>query len=357
MSGANYLYSEPGGSESPKKRAYLNHDTTITQQMSAPVLEFNPPKFAVEHPVSSDSLYESFMNTFGSVIGVLGQIPCCICCPNPFKTIDQGTIGLISRFGKYYKTTDPGLIYVNPVTESIECVDVKIKVSTLSSIPIVTKDNVNIAIDSAIYWHIIDPYSATYGVGNVDVALVERSQTALRSVLGNKTLQELIENREVIAEDIALHIDRPARSWGVKVESILIKDIIFSNELRTALASAATQTRIGESKIITARAEVESAKLMREAADILNTPAAMQIRYLDTLQAMSKNSGSKVIFIPLTENANGAGQLKVPTVDVKNGDASREEVKDDSHSQVSVGATALSQPLTNAVLYDSLSHM
>ena len=94
-----------------------------------------------------------------------------------------------------------------------------------------------------------------------------------------------------------------ASSWGIKVESILLKDLRFSQELQESLSAAAKQKRIGESKVIAAQAEVESAKLMREASDILNTPAAMQIRYLETLQNMAKSANSKVIFMPGESNA------------------------------------------------------
>jgi regulator of protease activity HflC (stomatin/prohibitin superfamily) len=98
---------------------------------------------------------------------------------------------------------------------------------------------------------------------------------------------------------LTLDIIAPAAaSWGIKVNDILLKDLRFSQELQESLSSAAKQKRIGESKIIIAQAEVESAKLMREASDILNTPAAMQIRYLETLQNMAKTANSKVIFMP-----------------------------------------------------------
>ena len=89
-----------------------------------------------------------------------------------------------------------------------------------------------------------------------------------------------------------------AKHFGATCVSILIKDIAFSKELEDALSSAAKQRRIGESKVISARAEVESAKLMREASDILRSPAAMQIRFLETLTTMSKEPGTKVVFMP-----------------------------------------------------------
>ncbi|KAJ1907091.1 hypothetical protein IWQ60_011932 [Tieghemiomyces parasiticus] len=268
------------------------------------LMNYQPPKFANEIPVGSDSFYESAANTVGTIIGYLGMIPCCICCPNPYTSISQGSIGLISRFGKYYKTADPGLININPLAESVTMIDVRVQIQPITNIPIVTKDNVNIWIEAVLYWHIIDPYLATYGVADVKSALTERTQTTLRAALGTRVLQDIIENREAIADDIRDIIDAPAKAWGVTVESILIKDLTFSTELQESLSSAATQKRIGESKVIAAQAEVDAAKLMREAAEILNTPAAMQIRYLETMQHMSKGPNSKVLFVPLSHPPN-----------------------------------------------------
>ncbi|RKP40125.1 hypothetical protein BJ085DRAFT_17981 [Dimargaris cristalligena] len=269
-------------------------------------MNYTPPKFANELPIKSDSPYETMASVVGTTIGYLGMIPCCFCCPNPYTSIHQGTIGLISHFGKYYKTVDPGLVNINPLAESIDLVDVRLQIESIGRMPIVTKDNVNITIESVVYWHIIDPYLATYGISDVRSALVERAQTTLRAVLGTRVLQDTIENRETIADDIRDMIDIPAKAWGVTVESILIKDLTFSTELQESLSSAATQKRIGESKIIAAQAEVDSAKLMREAADILNTPAAMQIRYLETMQHMSKGPNSKVLFVPMSHPSHAA---------------------------------------------------
>ncbi|KAJ3278532.1 hypothetical protein HDU79_001483, partial [Rhizoclosmatium sp. JEL0117] len=196
----------------------------------------------------------------------------------------------------------PGLWKINVVTEEIRNVDIKIQIEDIPQQIIMTKDNVNVIIDSVIFWEVIDPYTATFLVSNVRAALIERTQTTLRHIMGTKTLQQSLEHREEIAHEIQAIIDEPARSWGVKIESMLIKDLQFSKELQETLSAGAKQKRIGESKIILAKAEVESAKLMREAADILNAPAAMQIRYLETLTAMSRNSGNKTVFMPMTQN-------------------------------------------------------
>jgi regulator of protease activity HflC (stomatin/prohibitin superfamily) len=95
----------------------------------------------------------------------------------------------------------------------------------------------------------------------------------------------------------------------VAIEGILIKDIIFSAEVSASLSSAAQQKRIGESKVIAARAEVDSARLMRQAADILASPAAMQIRQLEALQQMAKSANSKVVFVPMQLQSDVVGQI------------------------------------------------
>lgn len=130
--------------------------------------------------------------------------------------------------------------------------------------------------------------------------------TTLRSVIGTRTLQNLLTERETIAAEIEEILEQVSRQWGVQVEAVLIKDINMSKELQESLSSAAQQKRIGESKVIAARAEVDAAKLMRESADILNSPAALQIRQLESLQTMARSANSKVIFVPMNLfNAGG----------------------------------------------------
>ncbi|KAK0706921.1 stomatin-like protein [Lasiosphaeria miniovina] len=242
--------------------------------------------------------YGSMINALGAVVGTCGAVPCCICCPNPFKKVSQGNVGLVTKFGKFYRAVDPGLVKINPLSEKMIQVDVKIQIVEVPKQVCMTKDNVNINLTSVIYYHIISPHKAAFGITNVRQALIERTQTTLRHVIGARVLQDVIERREEVARSIGEIIEPVAAGWGVAVESMLIKDIIFSTELQESLSMAAQSKRIGESKVIAARAEVEAAKLMRQAADILSSAPAMQIRYLEAMQAMAKTANSKVIFLP-----------------------------------------------------------
>jgi erythrocyte band 7 integral membrane protein len=146
-----------------------------------------------------------------------------------------------------------------------------------------TKDNVSLYLTSVIYYRITSPHKAAFGISNIRQALVERTQTTLRHVVGARILQDVIERREELAQDIKGIVDEVATHWGCEVESMLVKDIIFSQELQESLSMAAQSKRTGEAKVIAARAEVESAKLMRQAADILSSAPAMQIRYVKSI--------------------------------------------------------------------------
>lgn len=163
-----------------------------------------------------------------------------------------------------------------------------------------TKDNVSLYLTSVIYYRITSPHKAAFGISNIRQALVERTQTTLRHVIGARVLQDVIERREEIAQDIRAIVDDVSSGWGCEVESMLVKDIIFSEELQESLSMAAQSKRTGEAKVIAARAEVEAAKLMRQAADILSSAPAMQIRYLEAMIQMAKTANSKVIFLPAT---------------------------------------------------------
>lgn len=247
---------------------------------------------------NSHGWYGSMINSIGSIIGTCGAIPCCIVCPNPYRPVEQGNVGLVTKFGRFSRAVDPGLVRINPLSERIIQIDVKIQFAEVPRQVCMTKDNVSLYLTSLIYYRITSPHKAAFGINNIRQALIERTQTTLRHVVGSRILQDVIERREEIAQDIRTIVEEVAHGWGVDVESMLIKDIIFSQELQDSLSMAAQSKRTGEAKVIAARAEVESAKLMRQAADILSSAPAMQIRYLEAMQQMARTANSKVIFLP-----------------------------------------------------------
>ncbi|KAG4034721.1 hypothetical protein MFRU_002g00740 [Monilinia fructicola] len=298
----------PAGSSSGQQNGY-NASRSTPGRTDNPLVNVQPPRREDLQPsyaqilqgdddTNTNGWYGSMINALGACIGTLGAIPCCVICPNPYKPVSQGNVGLVTKFGRFYRAVDPGLVKINPLSERLIQVDVKIQIVEVPQQVCMTKDNVTLHLTSVIYYHITSPHKAAFGISNVRQALVERTQTTLRHVVGARVLQDVIERREEVAQSIEEIIEDVASGWGVQVESMLIKDIIFSNELQDSLSMAAQSKRIGESKVIAARAEVESAKLMRQAADILSSAPAMQIRYLEAMQAMAKSANSKVIFLP-----------------------------------------------------------
>jgi erythrocyte band 7 integral membrane protein len=186
-------------------------------------------------------LYGTLLQALGECIGVIGAIPCCP-LPNPFQDVQQGSVGLVSRFGQFYRSVDPGLVKVNVCTESLKRVDVKIQISPIGRQKVITRDNVDVemyvlsvlierrvqptfcaASDSVIYFQITNPYRAAFGITDLRQALVERAQTTLRHVVGARAVQSVVTEREAIAFEIAEIVGDIADKWGVAIEGILIK--------------------------------------------------------------------------------------------------------------------------------------
>lgn len=252
--------------------------------------------FARTYPTPPPDSYQRFISGMGRIFGCAG-IFCCL-CENPYKTVNQGEVGLVQRFGALERTVEPGTLYVNTWCELLIRVNIKVNTRELPPQLCFTRDNLAVAVTSVVYYNIIDPQKAIFSISDIHSAIVERTQNTMRDVIGSRVLQDVVEKREEIAELIADIISKTAFEWGVHIELILIKDLTLPRLVQDSFAKAAEAKRIGEAKIINAKAEVESAKQMRKASDILLSPAALQIRYLDALQNMSRNPGTRVIFMP-----------------------------------------------------------
>ncbi|KAI3406875.1 hypothetical protein KGF56_000167 [Candida oxycetoniae] len=252
--------------------------------------------FARTYETPKSGAYQSFISGVGSFFGQCGMF--CFLCENPYKEVDQGEVGLVQTFGRLSRAVEPGLNYVNTWSERLTRVSIKINIREMPAQKCLTRDNVSVIITSVVYYNIIDPQKAIFSIQNIHEAIIERTQTTLRDVIGGRVLQDVVEKREEVAESIEHIIAKTAFDWGVNIESILIKDLTLPDKVQASLSMAAEAKRIGEGKIINAKAEVESAKLMRKAADILASKPAMQIRYLDALQNMAKSPGTRVIFMP-----------------------------------------------------------
>ncbi|CAK93949.1 unnamed protein product (macronuclear) [Paramecium tetraurelia] len=252
--------------------------------------------------------YESCLDCCGNVSGCLrAWLPCIFCCcDNPFYAVQQSSVGLVEKFGKYHRSLPPGLNQINPCTDTVLPVDLRTRVLDLDRQIILTKDNIQVNIDTCMYFRVVDPVRATYRVSRLTQSVKDMTYAALRQVCGEHQLQDLLEHREMVQDSIEAYLDKQTEQWGIYIEEVFIKDMVLTPQMQSDLAAAAKNKRIAQAKVISAQADVESAKLMKEAAQALDSKAAMQIRFLETLQLLAKGPSQKLMFLPLSPESQGA---------------------------------------------------
>lgn len=245
-----------------------------------------------------NEFYEGCLRSCGKFQAFYNTWICCCGGSNVYKQISEAQYGVVTEFGKFVKLLPPGLHYINPGTEKLSTFDVRERVIDLAKQSLLTTDNVSITLDAILYYKPVDVYKACFEVEQLELAIREITRTTLKEVFGHITLQEAFEQREKISSKIRDTLDPITITWGADVTRVLIQEIILSVDLQKGLSSAATAKRSAEGKIIEAQANVDSAKLMREASDVLNTPAAMQIRYLDAITGLAQAANTKIVFLP-----------------------------------------------------------
>lgn len=249
-----------------------------------------------------ESCYEGFVSCLGKTLGCFGSLVCCA----PYKEVNQGYVGVLTRFGKHKQTVRPGLHYVVPYAEQLDVVDTRIVTLEVPQQQVLTKDNVYCSIEGTMRYHIIDAALLLSSVRELDKLLVQCAMHTIRSIFGNKCLQEILERRKELARDVQVIVEQDAKAWGIHIDAILIKDLVLDSDVQQQLASSALAKRLADAKVISAQADVDSAKLMREAADMLSTDAAMQMRYLDQVGKLATSSNAKIVFFPAdVKSVNG----------------------------------------------------
>lgn len=222
----------------------------------------------------------------------------CGCCCNPYKTVDAGSRGVVTQFGRVRSVEDPGMVYVNPLSEKIIMVNVRNQVKSLRSQEVMTLDQLPVTIEGDVFYRRVDPVKSQLYVQNVDQAIDLVAQNCLRGVFGRYTLEDCLAHRSEISDETMRLAADFCKDFGVEITSIQIKDLRLPQHIRNMLASTATAEREGKAMIITAEANVKSAQLMRQAADVLSTDAAMQIRQLEVVERLAMNPNSKLVFLP-----------------------------------------------------------
>lgn len=249
------------------------------------------------------SCYGGFLDALGKFFGHCCLFTCCGCCCYPYKTINRGNKGVITRFGSVKEVVNDGLHYVNPITETMTVVDMRRHVKKLSNQQVLTKDNLPLVIDGCVYYRVSnteeDVVASKFGIENISLNVDELAHSTLRLVFAKHTLNECLTNRREFASEMKAILGDQAKTWGIIIEDIQIIDISLPKHIQDLLATGAVAEREAQALLISSRANVQSAELMRQASDLLNTPAAMQMRLLETYKVLAESQNTKVIFLPM----------------------------------------------------------
>lgn len=207
---------------------------------------------------------------------------------------------IVFRFGRYKRTVGPGIVFILPFIERSEMVDLRIKTLDIARQEIITKDNIPITIDTSVFYKVINPEYAKTKIENFVRAVLNYTQGALRDVIGNMELDEVLTQREKISSEIRRVVDEETREWGIEISQIKIQQIELPENMKRAMAVQAEKEREKRAAIIASEGELEASKNIAEAGRILSeTPSAIQLRTLQTIQDIAQEPSQKiVIFLP-----------------------------------------------------------
>jgi regulator of protease activity HflC (stomatin/prohibitin superfamily) len=204
---------------------------------------------------------------------------------------------VIFTLGRFTGVKGPGLILVIPGIQQAVRVDMRVKVLDVPSQDVISRDNVSVRVNAVIYFRVIDAERATIQVEDFMVATSELAQTTLRSVLGKHDLDEMLSERDTLNNDIQALLDVQTDAWGIKVANVEIKHVDIDESMVRAIARQAEAERNRRARIINAEGELQASQKLVEAAAVLGRePAAMQLRYLNTLYDIAGEKNSTIVF-------------------------------------------------------------
>jgi len=216
---------------------------------------------------------------------------------NAIRVVREYERLVVFRLGRLIGTKGPGLVLLFPIID--RAVKVGLRTVTMDVPPqdIITRDNVTVKVNAVIYFRVIDASQAVIQVENFLYATSQIAQTTLRSILGQQELDELLAEREKLNQALQQVIDRQTEPWGVKVSTVEVKNVDLPQEMQRAIARQAEAERERRAKVINAEGEYQAAQRLAEAAAIIGRePAALQLRYLQTLAEIATENNSTTIF-------------------------------------------------------------
>jgi regulator of protease activity HflC (stomatin/prohibitin superfamily) len=213
------------------------------------------------------------------------------------KILRQYERAVVFTLGRFQGVKGPGLVLLIPFFQQMVRVDLRIQVIEIPTQDVISHDNVSMKVDAVLYFNVVNPERAIIQVQRYLPATVMLAQTTLRAVLGQHELDEMLSERKKLSADVQSILDAQTETWGIKVSNVEIRTVELTENMVRAIAKQAEAERDRRAKVIHAEAEFQASQTLVNAAQILSTiPAAMQLRYLQTLTEIGAEQNSTVIF-------------------------------------------------------------
>lgn len=217
------------------------------------------------------------------------------------RIVQEFERGVIFRLGRVIGAKGPGLFFMIPFVDRMTKVDLRTVTLDIPSQEVITRDNVTVGVNAVVYFHVHNPVDAVIQIEDYRRATWQIAQTSLRNVIGQSSLDQLLQERENINSRLQIIIDESTESWGIKVSLVEIKDVELNTQMVRAMAREAEAERVRRAKIIDAQGELQASEQLAEAARMIATaPGAMTLRYLQTLRDIGIEHNTTTLFpIPL----------------------------------------------------------
>lgn len=217
------------------------------------------------------------------------------------KIVRQWERGVVLRFGRLVGVRNPGFNLIIPFVDRMIKVDLRIVTTVLEPQEVITRDNVTIKVNAVVYFMVVNPETAVIKVEDYGQATIQIALTTLRSVLGQSDLDEVLAHRDEINQRLRQIIDEQTEApWGVRVTVAEVKDVLLPEVMQRAMAKQAEAEREKRAKVIHAQGEYQAAETLAQAARIISSqPAALQLRYLQTLVEIAGEKSNTIIPLPL----------------------------------------------------------
>jgi regulator of protease activity HflC (stomatin/prohibitin superfamily) len=213
------------------------------------------------------------------------------------KILREYERGVIFRLGRLIGAKGPGIIFIIPGVDKLLRISLRLVTMDIPPQDVITRDNVSIKVNAVVYFRVMDPNKAVVEVENYLYATSQLAQTTLRSVVGQAELDELLSQREKINMTLQDILDKHTEPWGIKVSLVETKQVDLPDEMRRAIARQAEAERERRAKVIHAEGEAQAAEKLAEAANVIGkNPAAIQLRFLQTLTEVATEKNSTTIF-------------------------------------------------------------